>query len=522
VEGPPDADGILSFAAHAGMRPPVALLIYASDEPKRAAYYPFAEFSPEWQAIHYALGHSVPVRFIDLPQAHQLARQEPEEEVTEVVAAEVADEKEEARPAPSLRHDPLRWVAEAAGYGDSERWWEHMIEQRRDGTDVFKAILELMSALREEATKQDGISADLFEAQREAHMRHCVRAALAEGHERVAVVCGAWHAPALAEDSAAAAKDDAALLKNLPRVKVSATWVPWSMGRLTYWSGYGAGVESPGYYQHLWSTADGVSVGWMTRVARLLREQDLDASSASVIEAVRLAESLAAVRDRPLPGLAELNEATRAVFCFGDDTPMRLIAEKLIVGEALGTVPEETPMLPLQQDLGRAQKRLRLAPEAGERVLDLDLRKEFDLERSRLLHRLDLLGIPWGSAERATGKGTFREVWRLRWQPELALAVIEANVWGNTITAAASACARDAAEKSGELPALTQLVERVLLADLPEAVGRVMGRVEEVAALSSDIPHAMDALPSLANVLRYGNVRQTDTRMVKQVVDGLV
>ena len=57
----------------------------------------------------------------------------------------------------------------------------------------------------------------------------------------------------------------------------------------------------------------------MTRVARLLREQDLDASAAHVIEAVRLAETLAALRDRPLPGLAELNEAAQAVLCFGSD-----------------------------------------------------------------------------------------------------------------------------------------------------------------------------------------------------------
>ena len=42
-------------------------------------------------------------------------------------------------------------------------------------------------------------------------------------------------------------------------------------------------------------------VRWLTRVARLLRDEDLDASSAHVIEAVRLAEALAALRGRPCP-----------------------------------------------------------------------------------------------------------------------------------------------------------------------------------------------------------------------------
>jgi Family of unknown function (DUF5682) len=294
------------------------------------------------------------------------------------------------------------------------------------------------------------------------------------------------------------------------------------MGRLTYWSGYGAGIESPGYYQHLWSVPDEVTVRWMIRVAQLLRGQDLDASSASVIEAVRLGHSLAALRDRPVPGLSEFNDAVRAVFCFGDDTPMQLIAEKLIVGELLGQVPEATPSLPLQQDLQREQKRLRLPPEATQEIRDLDLRKPNDLDRSRLLHRLRLLNIPWGATEHSSGKGTFRELWRLKWQPEFAVAVIEANVWGNTVASAASARARSDADRLPELPALTALVEDALLADLPEAIDHIMTRLEQVAALSNDIPHAMEALPALAGVLRYGNVRQTDTVMVQQVVEGLM
>src|SRR5215211_6896544 len=73
VEGPPDAAEVLPLLAHPDMRPPVALLIYAPDAPRRAVYYPFALFSPEWQALHFGLANGIPVRFMDLPQAHQLA-----------------------------------------------------------------------------------------------------------------------------------------------------------------------------------------------------------------------------------------------------------------------------------------------------------------------------------------------------------------------------------------------------------------------------------------------------------------
>jgi hypothetical protein len=66
--------------------------------------------------------------------------------------------------------------------------------------------------------------------------------------------------------------------------------------------------------------------GWLTRVAHLLRDKDLDCSSAHIIEATRLAEGLAALRGRQ-PGLDEINEAIVTVICMGEDAPLRLIDE---------------------------------------------------------------------------------------------------------------------------------------------------------------------------------------------------
>ena len=507
VEGPPDAADVLPLLAHAEMKPPVALLVYAPDEPQRAVFYPFAVFSPEWQAIQYALHNSVTVRLMDLPVAHQFAAAEDE--------SAICDLKSE------IHTDPLGQLATAAGYGDGESWWNHVVEERHSSDGVFAAIAEAMTTLRETAATNDSRR----EAQREAWMRQTIRAAQREGYERIAVICGAWHAPALdvTRHSAPLAKDDAALLKNLPKVKVSATWIPWTNGRLSYASGYGAGIASPGWYQHLWERPDASSIHWLTRVARLLRNEDLDASPASIIEAARLAETLAALRERTAPGLAELTEATQTVLCFGQDAPLRLIHDKLIVGETLGAVPEATPAVPLQQDVQREQKHLRLQAEAAHRDLDLDLRKENDLERSHLLHRLSLLGIAWGQLQQGgNGKGTFHELWRLQWQPEFSVALIEAGRWGNTLREAATVFACHTADAATELPALTALLDHALLADLPAAVEHLMNRLHEQAAIASDTAHLMQALPPLARVMRYGNVRQTDISMVAQVVAGLV
>lgn len=546
IEGPPDANDAIALIARAEMQPPVALLLYAPDHLDQAAYYPFAEFSPEWQAMQYGVQNQIPVRFMDLPQSHQmaerLAQQQQQEQpeaiapkmpVTEMPVTETPVTKTPVTetPAPETPPDPLGWLAAAAGYRDRERWWEHMVEQRQDSAALFDGILEAMIALRQEAEAvrppDPQHPYDRREAQREAHMRRTIRQAQKEGFATIAVVCGAWRSPALCEPFPPV-KQDNALLKGLPKLKTQATWIPWTYDRLSSHSGYGAGIDSPGWYEHLWQSSNAPhspqqsAIRWMTRVARLLREQDLDASSASVIEAVRLAEALAALRNSAMPGLAELNEATRTILCFGDDAPMRLIHQQLIVSDRLGQVPPDTPLIPLQQDLQKLQKRLRLKPEASDKLLTLDLRQALDFERSHLLHRLNLLGIAWGEPQCSSGKGTFKESWQLRWQPELSLAVIEAGRWGNTVAAAADAYARDRADPAADLPGLTQLLDRVLLAVLPGAIAHLMTQLQAAAAIASDMLHLMQALPPLAQILRYRDVRQTDGAVVSQIVDGLV
>ncbi len=524
IEGPPEGDPLLSLAAN-GIEPPVALLIYAPDEPARAVYYPFAVFSPEWQAIGYALQNRIPVRFIDLPVGHSLAlAQEEEERGREAPPAGRQDAVAQAEAPVEIHRDPLHYLALAAGYSDGERWWEHMVEERRDGASLFHGITEAMVALRLELgdTPGERCAAEVRrELLREAYMRRMIRAAEREGHASIAVVCGAWHVPALQERLPE--KGDDTLLKGLAKIRVEATWIPWTHGRLAYASGYGAGVTSPGWYHHLWTEHDRITVRWLAKTARLLREAGIDVSPAHVIEGVRLAETLAALRDRPLPGLEELNEATRAVLLFGESLPLQLIEERLIIGEELGRVPAEAPMTPLQRDLVQEQKRLRLAAEAGDRELLLDLRKPLDLARSHLLRRLELLGIAWGKGgERARGKGTFKESWRLQWQPELSLRLIEAGIWGTTIAAAAVRCAVQQGEERTDLPRLTALLQKVMYAGLEEAVAPVMQRLQNEAAVAGNPTALLTALPPLAELMRYGDVRRTSGDMVAEVFAGLL
>ncbi|MFF7128934.1 DUF5682 family protein [Streptomyces sp. NPDC008240] len=521
IEGPPEADALIPLAADPDMRPPVALLGHAVDEPGRSAFWPLAEFSPEWVAIRWALEQGVPARFIDLPATHTLAWETGPKTSSD---DEEDEDEEDTEGGPGavrgLRVDPLAVLAEAAGYDDPERWWEDVVEHRGPGQSdpfaPFAALEEAMTALRERYGA-GGRPRDLV---REAHMRLQVRAARREFGGAVAVVCGAWHVPALREKTAVTA--DRALLKGLPKVKVDLTWVPWTHRRLARSSGYGAGIDSPGWYGHLFRAPDRPVERWLTKVAGLLREEDRIVSSAHVIEAVRLAGTLAAVRGRPLPGLSETTDAVRAVMCDGSDVPLALVHDRLVVGDVLGEVPEAAPAVPLQRDLAREQRRLRLKPEALERELELDLRKETDAGRGRLLHRLRLLGVGWGEPTGSRGStGTFRETWRLRWEPELSVRVAEAGVWGTTVLAAATARAEAEATTAGALAEVTALAEHCLLAGLPDALPVVMRVLADRAALDSDVGHLAQALPALVRSLRYGDVRGTDTGALAGVAAGL-
>jgi hypothetical protein len=324
IEGPPEADALIPLATHEGMRPPVALLLYDPDAPQDAGFYPFAVFSPEWQAMRYGLRAAVPLRFIDLPYGQQLALRRARNVAAAAALERLAELAEDEPPDPetaaaleavwpAMRTDPIGELATAAGEPDGERWWDRLVEARRTPGDVFEAIAEAMTAVRTELPDEDPET-----AAREAAMRRELRAAEAAGHERIAVICGAWHVPALM-DRPTKAHDDA-ILRALPKpIGVKAAWVPWTYERLTMESGYGAGIASPGWYEHLWKGRDPITVTWMARVARTFRDADLDVSPAHLIEATRLAETLAALRGRAIPSLDEMTEAVRTVVTMGSD-----------------------------------------------------------------------------------------------------------------------------------------------------------------------------------------------------------
>ena len=153
VEGPADADGLIGWTGSAEMVPPVALMAWQVDAPSRSVSWPFAVFSPEWQALRWAADHGAQARFMDMPSGVVLAHGAQE---TERGGAEPAVEPEagakpggaqtggnrpnaaetgsaepegagsageaEAGSTQARRIDPIAELARVAGYDDPEAW----------------------------------------------------------------------------------------------------------------------------------------------------------------------------------------------------------------------------------------------------------------------------------------------------------------------------------------------------------------------------------------------------------------
>lgn len=505
IEGPIDLSDQLPLLADDAMVPPVAQLAYPKDAPHQAFFWPFAVFSPEYQAVKWCLAANVPVRYIDLPVAWRLAENAPETEPTDG-EVDVLETPQPEASMQAVRRDPIGALADAAGYEDGESWWRDVIEENPEPGSVFQAVADAMGALRE----GEG-SLGKVEAAREAHMRLEIAKSAKAADGPIAVVCGAFHVPALKAKHTA--KDDRALLKGVPKTKIVATWAPWTSPRLAFASGYGAGVAAPGWWKHLWENpgTDQASI-WVARIARTLREDGQIVSTASLIETERLATTLAAVRGRPRPGFEELRDATISCLCYGDPILWNVIEDKLILGNEVGAIPDNVPAAPLLEDLQRQQRTARLKPEALARELSLDLRTDSGLFRSTLLHRLLALNVAWGKPlDAGRSRGTFREKWTLKWQPEYAVQLVENLVYGTSIEQASSARLTARLAETSTLAGLANLVFAALTAQLPRAAQAGIDRLGERAGQTDDCRELLGSLRAMVDIIRYGKARATDS-----------
>lgn len=585
IEGLDDATDLIPDICRRETNPPIAILAYTNNLPVRTLVYPFARYSPEYQAIRWAHDHKVPVEFFDLPsdvflglydreeQLRDEARKyaakdddadrkgedtgdEPENEDSTVAGGRTVDDAhslsdEDDRPqvegARSL-HTPERAmslyerIATRAGEVNYETYWERNFEHTTGLGTYRHAALELGETIRELEVDSPRWRAENLV--REAYMRRRIEQAIASGvrPERIVAVVGAFHASVL--NSTHAAMADAELAR-LPRRESKLTLMPYSYFKLSSQSGYGAGNHAPAYFELLWQTLEAssdktaghtldLSRTYLTHVARHLRESGTHRSTAEVIEAVRLAETLSALKDGTAPTLGDLRDAAITLLGHGEYAAIKESLAKVDVGTEIGRLPKGVSQTSIQDDFERELERLKLEKyrKTVAEVLDLDLRENrrvktveaafLDLNRSSFFHRLRVLGIPFVKQEKTRqDAATWAERWTLQWSPEAEIALVEAVLLGETVELATAYKFSHTLAECTEIDAAAGMVSDACQCNLMASMDQARRRLQELAVHSRNFVALAVACLKLSTVVRYGDVRRIDPTPLMPLVQEL-
>ncbi len=469
VEGPRSFTSLMPLLTHAEARMPLAIYTYAvrrnnrmDDEEgesalRRAAYYPFCDHSPELVALRMAQERGVPARFIDLDFAEQcqIDGHGRDEETQSLL-----DEHH------FRRSRYLSALALQLGCRNHEELWEHLFEVPATTRSLEAHVMDMAAYchLARIGCSDDELSAD-GTLQREAEMAWHIQQALSQrqaGDGPVVAVVGGFHAVAMPTLLAGTVIRPSISRSNIN--DESSAIIRYSFERLDRLSGYSAGMTSPAWQQLLWeqtlkySKTDDDNASRIRNEAALmmlfeiaveLRERHkLALPMPTLVAAYEHALQLAILRQRSAPARDDVLDAVTSCFIKGDadaDGALVLaVARRVFSGQAMGKVPPGAGTSPLVTDFEYRARRQRLKIDDSQprrAVLDIYRRPEHRLT-SRLLHGLNLLGVPMGVCTagpdfvNGTGLDRLQEHWEYTYTPLTEAALVESSVYGVTVAQA--------------------------------------------------------------------------------------
>ncbi len=543
IEGLSDATELISQVTRRGSKPPIALLAYTDSLPVRTLIYPLAQYSPEYQAMCWAREHDAACAFIDLPSDVFLALQDVEEELLLRKQRELAEKGEEAdaeRPQASgegrERTSVYEQYASLAGETDHETYWERHFEHNLSEEAYRLAAYEFGAALRELEEDQPRWRAENLV--REAYMRRRIAETIAAGTrpEKIVAVVGAFHAPVMTGEHPAMTDEE---LASLRRRASKFTLMPYSYFKLSTQSGYGAGNRAPAYYERLWESLQegdlaGLPSRYLSMVARHLRDGGTHRSTAEVIEGVRLANTLSALKNGLAPTLIDLRDAAITLLGHGEVATVKEALAKVEVGTDIGALPEGVSRTSIQADFERELVRLKLEKykTTVKQDVSLDLRENrqaksteaafLDLHRSSFLHRLRVLGVSFaGPAAVSQQSATWAEKWVLQWSPESEIQLVEAVLLGETVEIATGYKFKATLEACTSIAAAADVVRDACQCGMLAAMDAARRRLQELAVATSEVTAIAHAAHVLGMIVRYGDVRRFDPEPLLPLMEEL-
>lgn len=515
IEAPADGTPLLNLTLDEKLRLPIALLAFTQARPIRSIIFPLADYSPEWIALKYGLEQGVTIRFIDLPTTALLSPA--------------------TKPAELLTDSNLFVdIARRAGAADADSWWERTFEHLH-AADAYRSAIDSFAQEMRELIERDSYF-DQFHLMREAFMRRAIVETIAAGHApaRTIVVCGALHVPAL---TPALAPLSDAELRALPNEPVNLTLMPYSYPRLSRQAGFGAGNIAPRYFQIL---SEELQAGRPTRLparyfaelAESLRRAGTIRASGDLIEAVRLANGLAALAEANAPTLCDLEQAAITCLGYGDRRLLTQAFNEINIGSQVGSLPSGIAGTPLQVDFQQQIAALKLKDYLQDkeqivkgstgkpwldRRIDRSARRsetaERDRKRSIFFHRLEILALDFAreiTTEKDRELSTYKEVWAARWRPEAEIRLADCSLLGDSIAEVAALVLQQQVELIDDIGRAAELARRAADCDLPAGLAAVLARVQALASDAGGFISLTEASRQFAALVRYRDVTELD------------
>lgn len=524
IEGPSDLNDQMQWLWHRDTQFPVAIMAYTNTPPVRSILYPFAIYSPEVQAILWAHEHGVPCRFMDLPSGVFLAFDQAEPSSPD---ENRTDNPNETNTTEAVYHQLERLTGES-----HDAFWERHFEQTEDyraACHAFGRELRVSTADNPHRRAENTV--------REAFMKREIQKQIDSGipGEKIFCVCGAYHVEGL-KDRAPITDEDQ---KRLPCISSSATLMPYSYYRLSTRSGYGAGNQAPAYFELLWDSLNGQGLSstastYLVKLAAAHRAAGNIVSSAEVIEALRLAETLCSLRGSQFPCLQDLKDAAITTMGHGNYSELSLAFAEVEIGKTIGYLPEGVSRTSVQEDFYRQLKLLKLEKFRAHETqqLDLDLREKLtvkskdaaflDLHRSFFLHRLHVLGVHFAEPRVSRqDRANWGEYWDLGWTPEIEIEVVEASLLGDTVESAADFSLRERAENAATIDEAAGVFQDAFLCGMPAAAAHALRALQGLSVDTAALSAVAATAEQLSLVVRYGDLRQFDSAPVIPLLEQL-
>lgn len=515
VEGPENANDLISILASPETRAPVALYyayrddagILRAAEPSGdelppdsyACYYPFLDQSPELAALRLAERMGIPARFMDLSYGEILA----------ATQAGAGLRKEEA--AASYANDSylapeLLWkrVCEKTGTRDFEEFWERYYESRGFSlsTEEFVRQMNAWCLLARENTPRLEMEADGCLV-RESHMARRIQEAR-QSYGRILVVGGGFHLWGLLHP-----EKEPGDRPQIPRDSQTVYPVRYSEPAADALSGYASGMPAPAFYRKLWKRLheegtdptdawSRVVLDTIVRCGRRLRAKGEIISAYDEQCALQQARGLAVLRSKEAPGLYELQDCVLSAFVKGEANlagcePLRLLRE-INTGNRVGSLCRSDLVPPLVQDFARQCKKYRLRQDSADRqevTLEIFSKTRHRAE-SRFLHQSMFLDSGYAKRDRgpdllgSTGRNLIREHWVCQWSAGVETALVEHAVWGSTVAEASAQLLRRRLTETVRAVDGARLLAQGFLMGLGDTADAMANRLEELLLTDGD------------------------------------